>query len=113
MAEVTASEVVQLRSAQEQLSSVRVRLDTAAIQYANAVGKLGKVKLDQAVEFYLRHHDQQTEEIDVTQLLERFLSFKETSGVSEAYHRDLRNRARSLVKFHAGAVSDLTPELMA
>ena len=43
VAEVTASEVVQLRSAQEQLSSVRVRLDTAAIQYANAVGKLGKV----------------------------------------------------------------------
>ena len=110
---MTASEMIQLRSAQEQLSSVRVRLDTAANQYANAVGKLGKVKLDEAVEFYLRHHDQQTEEIDVTQLVKRFLAFKETSGVSAAYHRDLRNRARSLVEFHVGAVSDLTPELMA
>ena len=100
VAEVTANEVVQLRSAQEQLSSVRVRIDTAANQYANAVKKLGKTKLDEAVEFYLRHHDQQTEEIDAAQLVERFLAFKETSGVSAAYHRDLRNRARSLVEFH-------------
>ena len=53
---------------------MRVRLDTAANQYANAVGKLGKVKLDEAVEFYLRHHDQQTEEIDVAQLVKRFLA---------------------------------------
>ena len=57
VAEVTASEVVQLRTAQEQLSSTGVRLDTAVSRYANAVGKLGKVKLDEAVEFYLRHHD--------------------------------------------------------
>ena len=113
MAEVTASEVVQLRSAQEQLSPIRVRLDTAASQYANAVGKLGKVKLDEAVEFYLHHHSQQTEEIDVAQLVERFLTFKETSGVSRAYHSDLRNRTRTFVEFHTGAVSDLTPELMA
>ncbi|SVB05375.1 uncharacterized protein METZ01_LOCUS158229, partial [marine metagenome] len=95
VAEVTASEVVQLRSAQEQLSSVGIRLDTAASQYANALRKLGKTRLDEAVEFYLRHHDQQTEEIEVVQLVERFLIFKENSGVSADYQRDLRNRTRT------------------
>ena len=113
VAEVTASEVVQLRAAQEQLSSMQVRIDTAASQYANAIGRLGKVKLDEAVEFYLRHHCQQMEEIDVPLLLERFLAFKQTSGVSKAYQSDLRNRTRSLAQFHLGAVNELTPELMA
>ena len=91
---------------------MRVRLDTAANQYANAVGKLGKVKLDEAVEFYLRHHDQQTEEIDVAQLVERFLAFKEACGASVVYQRDLEYRTRSFVKFHFESVTSLSAEVM-
>ena len=112
VAEVTANEVVQLRTAQEQLSSTGVRLDTAANQYANAVGKLGKVKLDDAVEFYLRHHDQQTEEINVIQLVERFLKYKKASGASDVYQRDLKYRTRSFVKFHSESVASLSAEVM-
>ena len=112
VAEVTASEVVQLRTAQEQLSSTGVRLDTAVGRYANAVGKLGEVKLDEAVEFYLRHHDQQTEEINVVQLVERFLEYKKASGASGVYQRDLRYRTRSFVKFHPESVASLSAEVM-
>ena len=104
VAEVTASEVVQLRSAQEQLSSVRVRLDTAANQYANAIGKLGKVKLDEAVEFYLRHHNKQTEEINVVQLVERWAQRFAREAVKEAHQNRLLEH---------WAKSDWTPRLEA
>ena len=111
VAQITAREALQLRSAQDHLAPLGLRLDVAASEYADAAIRLGKVKLGEAVTFYLRHHDQNTEQINTARLVEGFLAYKKSSGASAAYLRDLRNRTRSLIMFHDSLVSSLTPEM--
>jgi hypothetical protein len=80
VAQITTREALQLRSAQDHLAPLGLRLDVAASEYADAAIRLGKVRIWEAVTFYLRHHDQNTEQINTARLVEGFLVHKKSSG---------------------------------
>ena len=112
IADITAREALQLRFAQDHLRPTGIPLDTMVSEYVAALTELDGLKLSDAVQFYLKYNQKEKQDISIGQLVDGFLEDKRSSGVSDDYLRDLRNRTRSLVEFHSGTVSSLTPDAL-
>jgi len=111
--QVTGSELIQLKVAQEILAPIKCRVDEAANQFAKASRLLGDASLEKAVRFYLSHNKTPAVNQSLSELVKHFLEAKKSDGISDAYYNDLYKRTRTLVKYTEVRVSDLTADLMA
>src|SRR5580658_4326826 len=60
-------------------------LHVAVEEHAQAVGKLGKATLREAVEFFLRHHRTDVPRLPLGEISEQFAKSREQSGLSPHY----------------------------
>jgi len=91
--------------ARSELAELGLRLDQAINEYTDARRRLGEIALSEAVNCYLNHHPLGIRKISLEELVKRFLDYKQDSGVSDAYLKDLEFRLRSLI-----AVFSFSPE---
>jgi len=113
LAQITKSELTQLRTAQEMLKPINCRVDEAVNQYAKAVTLLDDIPLENAVRFYMAHNKSPRGNASLNQLVCEFLEAKRQDGVSESYYRDLRKRTRSLLEYAKVETSEINAELIA
>jgi integrase len=97
VAQITQQDVSILGFANSELAELGLRLDQAIYEYADARRRLGGVALSEAVKCYLQYHPTSLRQINLEELVKRFLDYKQDSGVSDAYLNDLEFRLRSLV----------------
>ena len=84
-------------------------LHVAVEEHANAVGKLGKATLREAVEFFLRHHRTDTARLPLNKISEQFAHSREQSGLSAHYVSQCRKITGLLAEAFSGlCLSDLT-----
>lgn len=80
------------------LDPLGVSVEEAALQFAHATKRLGKVRLTEAVEFYLRWRPTEPELRSVEKVVAEFLETKDRGTASEVYAKALRY---ALTKFSA------------
>jgi integrase len=84
-------------------------LHVAVEEHAQAVGKLGKASLREAVEFFLRHHRTNVPRVPLAEISEQFAASREQSGLSPHYVFLCRKFTRKLAEAFPGlCLSDLT-----
>jgi integrase len=88
-------------------------LHVAVEEHAQAVTKLGKTSLREAVEFFLRHNRADVPRLTLAEIAERFASSRQQSGLSAHYISQCRKTIRDLAEIFPGkALPDLkTSEL--
>jgi integrase len=88
-------------------------LHVAVEEHAQAVGKLGKISLREAVEFFLRHNRADVPRLMLLEVAEQFAKSRQQSGLSAHYVSQCRKTIRDLAEIFPGkALSDLkTSEL--
>jgi hypothetical protein len=84
-------------------------LHVAVEEHAQAVGKLGKATLREAVEFFLRHHRTDIPRLPLGEISEQFAKSRERSGLSSHYVFLCRKYTRQMAEAFPGlCLSDLT-----
>jgi integrase len=84
-------------------------LHVAVEEHAQAVGKLGKATLREAVEFFLRHHRADMPRLSLSEISEQFARSREQSGLSPHYVFLCRKFTRKLAEAFPGlCLNDLT-----
>lgn len=84
-------------------------LHVAVEEHAQAVEKLGKASLLEAVDFYLRHHRTDVPRLPLKEISELFAKSREQSGLSPHYAYLCRKYTRKLSEgFPGQCLSDLT-----
>ena len=84
-------------------------LHVAVEEHAQALAKLGKSTLREAVEFFLRHHRADMPRLPLTEISEQFAKSREQSGLSPHYVFLCRKFTRKLAEAFPGlCLSDLT-----
>jgi len=84
-------------------------LHIAVEEHAQALAKLGKSTLREAVEFFLRHHRTDVPRLPLTEISEQFAASREQSGLSPHYVFLCRKFTRQLAEAFPGlCLSDLT-----
>lgn len=84
-------------------------LHVAVEEHAQAISKLGKSTLHEAVEFFLRHHRTDVPRLPLKDVSELFAKSREQSGLSPHYVYLCRKYTRKLVEgFPGQCLSDLT-----
>jgi integrase len=84
-------------------------LHVAVEEHAQAVTKLGKATLREAVEFFLRHHRADIPRLPLSQISEQFARSREQSGLSSHYISQCRKITGLLAEAFPGlCLSDLT-----
>jgi integrase len=84
-------------------------LHVAVEEHAQAIGKLGKTPLREAVEFFLRHHRADIPRLPLSEIAEQFVQSREQAGLSTEYISHCREYTRKLVEaFPGSCLSDLT-----
>jgi integrase len=88
-------------------------LHVAVEEHAQAVGKLGKTSLREAVEFFLRHNRADVPRLTLAEIAEQFASSRQQSGLSAHYVSQCRKTVGDLAKIFPGqTLADLkTAEL--
>ena len=88
-------------------------LHVAVEEHAQAVGKLGKTSLREAVEFFLRHNRADVPRLTLAEIAEQFAKSRQQSGLSAHYVSQCRKIVGDLAKAFPGkALPDLqTSEL--
>jgi integrase len=88
-------------------------LHVAVEEHAQAIGKLGKVTLREAVEFFLRHNRADVPRLTLAEAAELFAKSREQAGLSDHYVSQCRKTISDLAKAFPGlALPDLkTAEL--
>jgi integrase len=88
-------------------------LHVAVEEHAQAIGKLGKTSLREAVEFFLRHNRADVPRLTLAELAEQFAKSREQSGLSAHYVSQCRKTIRDMAEIFPGrALPDLkTSEL--
>jgi len=99
VADITNGQAFRYKMAEDHLAPVGTRIDVAAAEYAEACLRLGDKNLLEAVNFYVEHYGRSDKQIPISELVTGFLANKRSSGLSEAYLRDLKNRCRTLADF--------------
>ena len=99
VADITNGQAFRYKMAEDHLAPVGTRIDVAAAEYAEACLRLGDKNLLEAVNFYVEHYGRSDKQISISELVTGFLANKRSSGLSEAYLRDLKNRCRTLADF--------------
>ena len=84
-------------------------LHVAIEEHADAVSKLGKASLREAVAFFLRHHRVDVPRLPLAEVSELFAQSREQSGLSPQYISHCRQYTRKLTEAFPGlCLSDLT-----
>jgi hypothetical protein len=73
-------------------------LHVAVEEHAQAVTKLGKTSLREAVEFFLRHNRADVPRLTLAEIAERFASSRQQSGLSAHYISQCRKTIRDLAE---------------
>ena len=92
----------------EVLKPFGVTLHDAIEGYAKARTKLHKASLNDAVDFYLRHHPTDLPAKSVKQVADELLEAKRQDGVSAAYLRDLKTRLPHIAAAFSGPIGQVT-----
>ena len=88
-------------------------LHVAVEEHAQAVAKLGKATLREAVEFFLRHHRTDVLRLPLSEISEQFARSREQSGLSPHYVFLCRKFTRQLAEVFPGlCLSDLTTQAL-
>jgi integrase len=88
-------------------------LHVAVEEHAQAVGKLGKATLREAVEFFLRHHRTDVPRLPLSEISEQFARSREQMGLSPHYIFLCRKFTRQLAEaFPGSCLSDLTTPVL-
>ncbi len=88
-------------------------LHVAVAEHAQAVAKLGKSSLQEAVEFFLRHHRSDVGRVALDTLCEQFVASRAQSGFSAKYVTTCRRHLDLLLKgFRSDSLSDLSTEAL-
>jgi hypothetical protein len=77
-------------------------LHVAVEEHAQAVAKLGKATLREAVEFFLRHNRADVPRLTLAEIAEQFAKSREQSGLSSHYISQCRKIIGDLAKVFAG-----------
>jgi integrase len=77
-------------------------LHVAVEEHAQAVAKLGKATLREAVEFFLRHNRADVPRLTLAEIAEQFAKSREQSGLSAHYISQCRKIIGDLAKVFAG-----------
>jgi integrase len=77
-------------------------LHVAVEEHAQAVGKLGKATLREAVEFFLRHNRADVPRLTLAEVAEQFAKSREQSGLSPHYVSQCRKTTGDLAKAFPG-----------
>src|SRR5271154_5040779 len=84
-------------------------LHVAVEEHAQAVAKLGKISLREAVDFFLRHNRSDVPRLPLSEISEQFAASREQSGLSPHYVFLCRKFTRKLAEAFPGlGLSDLT-----
>ncbi len=84
-------------------------LHVAVEEHAQAVTKLGKATIREAVEFFLRHHRTDVPRLPLSEISEQFARSREQAGLSDHYIFLCRKFTRQLAEAFPGlSLSDLT-----
>jgi integrase len=92
----------------EVLKPFSVTLHDAIEAYAKARTKLRKASLNDAVDFYLRHHPTDLPAKSVKQVSDELLEAKRLDGVSAAYLRDLKTRLPHIAAAFSNPIGQVT-----
>lgn len=88
-------------------------LHVAVEEHAQAIAKLGKATLREAVEFYLRHHNANAPRLPLSETSAQFARSREQAGLSAQYIFLCRKYTRQLAeKFSGLCLSDLTTAML-
>jgi integrase len=77
-------------------------LHVAVEEHAQAVGKLGKATLREAVEFFLRHHGADMPRLTLGEIAEQFAKSRQQAGLSVHYVNQCRKAVRDLAQAFPG-----------
>jgi len=77
-------------------------LHVAVEEHAQAVGKLGKATLREAVEFFLRHNRADVPRLTLAEIAEQFAASRQQSGLSANYIGQCRKAMTDLAKAFPG-----------
>ena len=77
-------------------------LHVAVEEHAQAVGKLGKTSLREAVEFFLRHNRADVPRLTLAEIAEQFAASRQQSGLSAHYVSQCRKTVGDLAKIFPG-----------
>jgi integrase len=88
-------------------------LHVAVEEHAQAVQKLGKNSLREAVEFFLRHHRTDVPRLPLSEISDLFIKSRERAGLSPHYVYVCRKYTRRLAEAFPGyCLSDLTTAVL-
>jgi integrase len=105
---MTTPELESLMAARKVLAP-NYALHIAVEEHAQAISKLGKATLREAVEFFLRHHRVDVPRLTLTEISEQFAHSREQAGLSSHYVFLCRKFTRKLAEAFPGlCLSDLT-----
>jgi hypothetical protein len=84
-------------------------LHVAVAEHAQAVSQLGKSTLQEAVQFFLKHHRSDLGRISLASVAEQFVASRIQSGFSEHYVENCQRHGRLLADAFPGqSISDLS-----
>jgi len=92
----------------EVLKPFGVTLHDAVEAYTKSRNKLQKVSLNEAVDFYLRHHQVDLPAKTVKEVADELLGAKRHDGVSAAYLKDLNTRLPHIAAAFVGPIGQVT-----
>jgi hypothetical protein len=88
-------------------------LHVAVSEHAQAVSQLGKSTLQEAVQFFLRHHKSEVGRISLATLTDQFGGSRVQSGFSDKYVKNCQRHGQMLAEAFAGcSISDLSTEAL-
>ncbi len=76
--------------AMDLLRSTGIGIETAAMQFSEAIKKLNGVSLSEVCDYYLKQHPTSVQSKPVTEVVEEFLSHKTNKGRSAKYLKQLK-----------------------
>jgi integrase len=77
-------------------------LHVAVEEHAQAVGRLGKATLREAVEFFLRHNRADVPRLNLSDVAEQFARSRQQAGLSDHYVKQCRKTVSDLAKVFPG-----------
>jgi hypothetical protein len=109
LVDAAATPEIESLVAAKQVLAPGYALHVAVEEHAQAVARLGKASLSEAVEFYVKHHRTDVPRLPLSEVSELFAKSREQSGLSPHYVYLCRKYTRKLAEGFPGlCLSDLT-----
>ena len=88
-------------------------LHVAVTEHAQAINRLGKATLQEAVDFFLKHHRKEVGRMPLAALCDQFVASRIQSRFSKEHVGNCQKQTRRLVQAFPGeSISDLTTEML-